>query len=130
VAQLFSLGCYTFMKNTLIIILSGLLLCGCSQKQASSTSSVKDFVQAGRDITCSGGSFILHVAKRDGDSLSGIRCVSNPGQAGEAVFTADTGALSLIGAKDGKLVMLTLHSPKSQDPNKPISGDMMIALKE
>jgi hypothetical protein len=29
VAQLFSLGGYTFMKNTFTILVSGLLLCGC-----------------------------------------------------------------------------------------------------
>ena len=40
------LGCYTFMKNTLIIILSGLLICGCSRSSSGprttpATESIK-----------------------------------------------------------------------------------------
>jgi hypothetical protein len=130
VAQQFALGCYTFIKPTFIIILSGLLLCGCSQKPAVATSQVKDFVQAGRDITCNGGSFILHVVKRDGDLLSGIRCLRNPGQQGEEVITAGTGKLGFVGPEDGKVLMLTLLSPNSQDPKTSTSKVVIFALKE
>jgi hypothetical protein len=46
VAQLSTLGCYAFMKNTLTIILSALLICGCSRSSSGphttpATESIK-----------------------------------------------------------------------------------------
>ena len=105
------------MKTTFTILLSGLLLCGCSQKQATSTLPANDFVQAGRDITLNRGSCVLHVAKRDGNSLTGIRYVLGPGTSSEEVMTADTGTLTpLAQSKDGHvfMVQLVLHSWKDK----------------
>ncbi len=140
-AQLFSLGGYTFMKNTFTILLSGLLLCGCSQKQAASTAPASDFIQAGRDIKCNRGSSVLHVDKRDGNSLTGIRYVLGAGTSSEEVTTADTGTLTpLAQSKDGHIFMvqLVLHSWKDkygahdgQDTSIALDGrDAPVALHQ
>jgi hypothetical protein len=116
------------MKNTLTIILSGLLICGCSQKQATSPN---DFIQAGRDTKCNSGLCVLHVTKRDGDLVSGIRCVIDPGKKTESVLTADTGTITPLGTNDGHviLVKLVLHSWKDKDG--PHDGqDTTIALRQ
>ena len=117
------------MKRALIILLSGLFLCGCSEKEAASP---KDFIQAGTDITCNGGLCVLHVTKRDGDLVSGIHCVINPGKKTEEVLTADTGTITitpLATTPDGHVfrMQLVLYSPKDQT-GKPIGGDLTIAL--
>jgi hypothetical protein len=128
VAQLFSLGGYTFMKITFTILLSSLLLCGCSQKQATSP---KDFIQTGTDMTLNSGLCVLHVDKRGGDLLSGIRCVIDPGKSSESVLTADSGTITTIGTKDGHVILaqLVLHSWK--DKNGLHDGqDTSIALRQ
>jgi hypothetical protein len=101
------------MKHTHILILSGLLLCGCSQKQAASTAPASDFVQAGKDIKCNRGSSVLHVDKRDGNSLTGIRYVLGAGTSSEEVTTADTGTIVPSGANQ-HWVVITLHSWKDK----------------
>jgi major membrane immunogen (membrane-anchored lipoprotein) len=88
------------MINTLTVLLSGLLLCGCSQKQATSASSAIDLVEAGKDIT-SFSNLVIHVTKRDGTSIEGIQII----QTGVTNFlkmtiTADTGTLSSGSSKD------------------------------
>jgi hypothetical protein len=128
VAQLFSLGGYAFMKTTFIIVLSGLLLCGCSQKQASSTVSATDSIRTGTDITFNGGSFILYVTKRDSNSLAGIRCVSNPGMKSESHFTADTGEIVPSGA-NSHWVVLAMHNTKDEKTGQT-NGNLTIALKK
>jgi hypothetical protein len=125
------LGGYTFMKNTLTIILSGLLICGCSQKQASSASPETDFVQAGRDITCNHGLSILHVTKRDGSSVTGIRCVIDPGKKTEHVLTADTGTINPLFTKDGHVVLVELVLHGWKDENGAHDGhNTSIALRQ
>ncbi|HEX7617330.1 MAG TPA: hypothetical protein VF480_01280, partial [Verrucomicrobiae bacterium] len=90
------------MKTMHSILLSGLLLCGCSHKQA--TPAI-DLVQAGSDVTWNfddnawskHGACVLHIAQRDGSSLKGIRLVLKipDGWGGqETTLTADTGSLS------------------------------------
>jgi hypothetical protein len=115
VAQLFSLGCYTFMKTTLTILLSGLLLCGCSQKQATSARPAIDLVEVGKDITWRGG-IVLHVTKRDGASLEGIQIIGTAADGQKMTTTADTGTLtpgSVENAADDSAVRITLHNAKS-----------------
>src|ERR1035437_3423972 len=110
------------MKTTSIILLAGLLLCGCSQKKMASQ---KDFIQTGRDITLNSGLCILHVDKRDGDLVSGIRCVMDSGKKTESVLTSDTGTLTtLVRKKDGQAMwmQLVLHNPNNQTAGKPQGG--------
>jgi hypothetical protein len=90
VAQLFSLGGYTFMKITLFIILSAVILCGCSKKPAIGR------IQAGRDIAWLDGE-VLHIEKRDGYSLEGIRIVHKLADGSEETTTADKGTFMIAG---------------------------------
>ncbi len=96
------------MKNTLTIILSGLLLCGCSKKPAI------DLVEAGKDITWRDGS-VLHIQKRDGSSLEGI-VISGMRSGGQnQTLLADTGTVTpgvtTNGTSDSS-VIIDLHFPK------------------
>jgi hypothetical protein len=88
VAQLFSLGGKTFMKYTFIILLFGAIICGCSKKQATTALPAADLIVAGKDIPWHGGE-VLHVTKRDGDLIEGIRLVTSTG----ATITADKGTI-------------------------------------
>ena len=113
------------MKNTLIVLLSGLLLCGCSQKQVSSAGSAIDLVQAGKDITAFSGS-VIRITKRDGTSLKGIQIISTGADGQKTTITADTGTLtqgSVENAADNSCVRFTLHNAKSQNTK----GQMMTA---
>lgn len=59
------------MKNTLTVLLLGLLLCGCSQKQATSATPAIDLVEARKAVEWSNG-YVLYVGKRSGASLEDI----------------------------------------------------------
>jgi hypothetical protein len=118
------------MKTTSTILLASLLLCSCSQKQSASQ---KDFILTGKDLTLNSGLCVLHVDKRDGDLVSGVRCVIDPGKKTESVLTADTGTLTTLAKKqNGQVILmqLVLHSPQNQTEGKPQGGDISIALRQ
>jgi hypothetical protein len=129
-------GGYTFMKNTLIVLLSGLLLCSCSQKQASSAGPAIDLIQAGKDITAFSGS-VIHITKRDGTSLEGIQIISTGADGQKTTTTADTGTLapgSVEDATDANSVMLILHNAHGEtiaDTGKKLTDikEMTLVLK-
>jgi uncharacterized lipoprotein YajG len=81
-----------FMKITLTILLSGLLLCGCSQKQASSANSAIDLVQAGKDTVRPDGT-VIHVTKRDGTSIEGVQITKTFADGQKSTISADTGTV-------------------------------------
>jgi len=62
------------MKKTLIVLLSSLLLWGCSQKQSRSAGPAIDLIQGGKDTSwhSEGNDYVVHVTKRDGTSLEGV----------------------------------------------------------
>jgi hypothetical protein len=70
-----------------------LLLCDCSTQKAEVQPAIH-FVKAGKDTTWNQGGFILHVARRHGNSLEGIRLVLKSTQGDEMTWTADTGTVS------------------------------------
>ncbi|HZL14043.1 MAG TPA: hypothetical protein VFC85_07850 [Verrucomicrobiae bacterium] len=119
---------YAFMKTMHFTLLSGLLLCGCSHRQA--TSAI-DLVKAGTDLTWNfddnawskHGACVLHIAQRDGSSLKGIRLVLKipDGWGGqETTLTTDAGSLSpgsIENAADKTYVRITLNTPTSQSAN-------------
>ena len=82
------------MKNTLLILLSGLLLCGCSKMPATSAHPASDLIVAGSDIAWSDG-YVLHVTKRDGTSLEGVRVVHTDASGQVTTITADKGTVEL-----------------------------------
>ena len=75
-----------------------------------------------------GGSFILHVAKRDGNSLAGIRCVSNPGTQSEWHFAADSGEIVPSGANKN-WVAIAIHDAKNEETGQS-NGNLTIALRQ
>ena len=97
-AQLSTLAGYAFMKTTSAILLLGLLLCGCSHKQA--TPAI-DLVQPGTSATWNfvdtfwnkHGTCVLQVTQRDGSSLGGVQLVLKTPDGQEATLTADTASL-------------------------------------
>jgi hypothetical protein len=104
------------MKTTLIVLCSGLLLSGCSQKQATSTRPAIDLVEAGQDSTWDNGA-VLHVVKRDGRSLQGVRFVQKGLDGIETTVTADTGTISsgsIQNPADSNCVTITLYKGQSQ----------------
>jgi len=80
------------MKNIFTILLSGLLLCGCS-KRAS------DLVVAGKDIKWTDNyayaslTNVMHIAKRNGPSIEGVRVVITDQTGAITTITSDTGRL-------------------------------------
>jgi len=119
------------MKNTLTIILSGLLLCGCSQKQVSSAVPAMDLVQAGRDISWRNGC-VIHVLKRDGASLEGIQIITTSADGEKTTTTADTGTLTagtVENAADISAVRVTLHNVTSVNARmRETTPELMLLL--
>jgi hypothetical protein len=137
VAEFWSSGDYTFMKTISILVLSGLLLCGCSHKQVSSAGPAIDRVQAGDTSWPSwpGGPsvYTLHITKRDGNSLVGVSISRQLPSGQTQTISADTATLSADPkAPDDKSVMITFHSPKLQvdSQSSAISGDYPMQLHE
>jgi hypothetical protein len=123
------------MKTTSIIILSGLLLCGCSQKQASSAGPAIDRVKVGDTSWSDGGAtvYTLHVTKRDGTSLEGVAISAKLPTGQTQTVSADTAMLSAVpNAADDKSVMVTLHKAKIQvdSQSSDLGGDYPMSLHE
>ena len=82
------------------ILLSSLFLFGCSKRPVPAV----DLVKAGKDIVWNesdGSTNVLHVDKRDGNSLEGIRVVHTGKDGNVAVtMTADTGKVYASDTKD------------------------------
>ena len=104
------------MKNTLMIFLSGLILCGCSHKE----SQAIDLVVVGKDVAWGRG-VVLHIAKRDGTSVEGIQLLVPRSDGQKGLITADAGTLAAgsdESATDPSCVQITLLNPKGVDTNK------------
>ena len=122
------------MKTASIIVLSGLLLCGCSQKQASSSGPAIDRVQAGDTSWPDGPTvYTLHVTKRDGTSLVGVSISAKLPTGQTQTVSADTATLSAVpNATDDKSVMITLHNAKMlvDSQSSALGGDYPMKLHE
>jgi len=77
------------MKFTLSFLLSGLLLCGCSQKPAAAARPAIDLVEVGHETVWNGG-YVLHVSKRNGTSLEGILVTETTPDGKNITLNADT----------------------------------------
>jgi hypothetical protein len=123
------------MKNTLLILLSGLVLCGCSKKPAV------ELVVAGKNITWRDG-VVLHVTKRDGTSLEGVQITTiqiaavaangKPMTSASNTITADTATLSpgsVEDAADRNSVQITLHNAQVHSATmNGVSKEMTLVL--
>lgn len=94
VGELESLGCYTFMKNIPLIVLSVLVLCGCSKHHEI---PARNLVVPGKDIVWHGSeneNTVMRIAKREGDALEGIHIIYRGHPDGPpATITADKGTI-------------------------------------
>jgi len=123
------------MKYTLIILLSGLVLCGCSKKPAV------ELVVAGKDIAWRDG-VVLRVTKRDGASLEGVQITTiqiaataangKPMTTASNTITADTATLSpgsVEDAADKNCVQITLHNAQVHSATmNGVSKEMTLVL--
>jgi len=69
-----------------------MMLAGCSKHSPASTHRAVDLVQAGKDVEFGGG-YMVHVTKREGSSLAGIRILITPPDGRATEITAETGTI-------------------------------------
>jgi hypothetical protein len=106
-----------------------MLLCGCSTKQAASAI---DLVQPGKETAWNHGAFILQVAKRDGNSLEGIRPVIKRSGEQDVIITADTGKIfpgSAENPADQNCLRIALYNPQDNLNAKPAIQLMYVLRK-
>ncbi len=97
------------MKLARTILASGLLLCSCSP-------SAMDFVQAGKDTEWPSG-YVVHVEKRHGNSLEGIRIRLTSADGEARTFSARRGTVAPgwhRNPADKQFVTITLDHPTIQ----------------
>jgi hypothetical protein len=104
--------------NISLIVLASYIvaLAGCSgHSQAASTRPAIDLVQAGKDIEFDGG-YLLHVTKREGSSLEGIRILVTALDGQVTEITAETGTIKSGTPENSNFenqVTMTLHNAKT-----------------
>jgi hypothetical protein len=95
------------MKYTILILLSGMIICGCSKKPAIDT------VETGKDIKWRDG-LVLHVQKRDGTLLEGITISGMKVGDQNQTMMADTGTIKpgvITNGTSDDSVIIILHTP-------------------
>jgi hypothetical protein len=125
------------MNNTLLILLSGLLLYGCSQKHAPPARSASELVEAGKDIAWSDG-YVLHVTRREGLTLGGIRIVKTETNGRVFTITADRGTLDSQPRTQRKggvilstiILTITLHDVQVQGVTSPPIKELTLFLHQ
>ena len=118
------------MKHTLTVLLSGLLLCGCSQKPATSARPAIDLVEASKNVAWSDG-YVVSIGKRDGTALEAV-VVSKTGSDGKKrTFTADIATL-LSGSEgsptDENFVRIILHNAQDNLDGTKNVGEVTVTL--
>jgi len=108
---LLNVGLLHSMKNMLTIILvSGLLLCGCSSKHEKSAGLDIDSIQPGKVISCWDGWSKLCVTKRVGTSVEGATITLKLPNGPTQTYSAETATLSFSTNRlTGKSMIITLH---------------------
>lgn len=113
------------MKSTLTILLLSLSLLGCSQKQTALTGSAIDRIQPSKDISF--GSYVLHVEKREGASIEGVRITSREPNGQIATVTAERGTLSQ--AANRSFITVVLHDAQIEKAKQKAStGEVTVNL--
>src|SRR5258708_16919403 len=113
------------MKTLIATVLVVLCLCGCSRGHDTWSQSPLDRVQPGRDVSF--GHYVVHVEKREGSSLEGIRIVSAEPSGLTATVTASKGTLSL--GADRSFITIVLHDAHTETPKqKPVIGHLSVNL--
>ena len=125
VPELWTLGRYTFMKNAIIILLSGIFICGCSKREIAPKQAI-DLLVAGKDIEWHDGNYstnIIHFTKREGLSIEGVHVVKRYHNGGTETFTAEKGIVITnisnavsCGIPCPNSVSINLVDAQAQDP--------------
>ena len=97
------------MRVTFGILLSAILVCGCSQKRTTYIDHSVEIV-AGKEIVV--GEYAVNVQQRDGNSLKGIRVVQRTPEGKETIITADAGTVT-EGPKQRTEMTPTAGSPNA-----------------
>jgi hypothetical protein len=108
------------MKKITTIAFLGLFLCGCSHKQTASDRPAIDQVVAGKNMEW-GRDVVLHVEKRAGTNVEGVRLILPRADGQKGVITAETGTLiagSDLSSTDSDCVRITLYNPKGVNTNE------------
>jgi len=108
--------------------MSVLLFTGCSDQHAGSTPAI-DLIRAGTDTTWNGGAYVLHVERREGDSVTGVRLTSTSQNGQKATTSAETGKLlrgTTENPGDQSSVRLMLVNAAHQGAAFSMSADNMI----
>ncbi len=113
------------MKSTLTTLLLSLSLLGCSEKHTALTGSAIDRIQPGKDISF--GSYVLHVEKREGASVQGVRITSREPDGQTATVTAERGTLSQ--AADRSFITVVLSDAQMEKgKQKASAGEVTVNL--
>lgn len=92
------------MKHVLLILLLSLAFCGCSKKPVDSLIQPG----AGVHLKLSGRSCTLHVSKRDGSLIQGIRLVTQEPDGTKTVMVAGSGTVAT--ASDHVSIIIFLNA--------------------
>jgi hypothetical protein len=113
------------MKTLIATVLVVLCLCGCSPGNDTRSQSPLDRVQPGRDGSF--GNYIVHVEKREGSSLEGIRILSTEPDGLTATVTANKGTLSQ--GVDRSFITIVLHDAhKEKSKQKAVIDELTVNL--
>jgi len=93
--------------------------------QATSAHPLIDLVEAGKDLAWGNG-WIMHVAKREGSSLEGIRIVIKAPDGQEKTLVAETGMVSK--GPDDNSVKLILYKVQGQSSNNSWTAEEYMLL--
>jgi hypothetical protein len=99
------------MKTYLTALISALLVVGCSQQNAALNAVV-----AGTNVVCNDGHFVLFVAKRDGNSLEGIKITVTAPDGMVTTLIADKG--NLAKSEKTNCFKIKLYNGKAEDGKK------------
>jgi hypothetical protein len=110
------LGRCALMKTAFTILLLSLFFCGCVHTQTTSSGSTLDRIQAGKDISCR--DYTLHIEKRDGSSIEGIRYVHTGPDGQTATATAARGTLSQ--GSDPSVIKMVLYDVHMEKVNEKL----------
>ena len=113
------------MKIALKILLLSVFLCGCSQGHNTSPNSTLDWLQAGKDISL--GNYVLHVQKREGSALEGIRMEKREADGQVTKITAERG--KLLQGSDPSFFRIVLYDAHAEaGKHKSITTELILNL--
>lgn len=106
------------MKIAMAVLFFGVMLCGCSPRQATRTKPAIDWMQPGRAVDWGGGT-VSRIEKRDGMAVQGIKLTFQHAPNPDSTVTADSGTLvpgSPKDSSDTNSVTIVLTNAKTVSP--------------